>query len=290
MIRTIGTLNFQYGGRQNAAGAAEDRLGQLVEIVRAMGEDGAGPDILLAQELLGFERMPWLGAEIEKALGMRCLLSPARYEAHTAVLYRPDRGIVHDTFEVKYAGDLHHGGGVAKLRMEGMNARLAVASAHLSPASVDSAALEIPLLLWRLTRDDDLAVLGGDLNVPPLGDPVNPERPDDPDLRIPQAILDRLPLHNLAARVEPHPEGGYQWKYQAARVLQNARMVDVAARIADEQGRPELRTPTGKGGLRVDQIHGTPRLWPAVEDMQVVRTGEASDHDALVMKINTSGL
>jgi len=110
----------------------------------------------------------------------------------------------------------------------------------------------------------------GDVNHFPVGDPP-------PD-------WSRIPPYNLSSRTLPplEPGGPPRPNTIVGETLRQGGLIDVAAHLADRRGDAVLRGPTGKGLVRVDQIHVAPPLLPAVLDVRPVDSGDASDHSGLV--------
>lgn len=110
-------------------------------------------------------------------------------------------------------------------------------------------------------------MIAGDINHPPLGDP-------EPDWTTIQP-------YNRMARCLPRTSPDEPWRANTivGQVLYSGGFTDVAAHISDTTNDPALREPTGKhGGLRVDQIHVTPALRPAIAGAFRRDTTALTDH------------
>lgn len=104
----------------------------------------------------------------------------------------------------------------------------------------------------------------GDINHCPLSDPEPP--------------WERIPPYNRSSRTLPGPDGTPRANTIVGEVLRAGGMTDVAAYLAEARGDASLLRPTGAGLVRVDQVHVTPALLPAVADYWLVDTQGASDH------------
>ncbi|MFJ9448340.1 hypothetical protein ACIRRH_41995 [Kitasatospora sp. NPDC101235] len=102
---------------------------------------------------------------------------------------------------------------------------------------------------------------------------------DDPEID-----WTRVKPYNRASRCLRRENPGDPWVSNRAvgKTLRDADLTDVAAHLADTRPDPTLRRATGKhGGLRVDQIHTTPALAPAIVDYRTVEH-DHSDHLGVV--------
>lgn len=70
------------------------------------------------------------------------------------------------------------------------------------------------------------------------------------------------------------------------QVLRAGGMTDVAAHLTEARSDPSLRRHTGAGLVRVDQVHVTPALLPAVTDYRLVDPRDARDHGGMVVTLN----
>lgn len=201
-------------------------------------------------------------------------MAPSPTGSHTAVAYRPAE-FYHRQFETKYSRFTENGYGVAVLAhrdTDDAEPGLTVISAHLTAYSAAAAAQEAQRMIGRLHRYGARGILGGDLNHLPLGDP-------EPD-------WDSVEPYNRSSRCHPRASPTEPWRGNriVGHVLNTASLIDAAGHLADTTGRPHLREPTGKGGVRVDQFHTTPNLCHALLDYQRIPT--SSDHDAIVMTLD----
>lgn len=134
------------------------------------------PDVLLLQEVGRWtenNRTPI--ARAEQALGMRMVgivTTPAG--GGTALMLNPDT-VGWEQWEDRYASRLHHGFGVAVLRLPGLDTPLAAISAHLTPYSATAAAQEAQILVARAYRYGGIGIIGGDINHFPLDDHAIPD-------------------------------------------------------------------------------------------------------------------
>jgi hypothetical protein len=274
---SVMSLNTQYGGRSDSGGRPVDRWGPIADMIASVR-----PHVLLAQELAGWGRDPRLHAAAERSLQwrgwpMRFLVAPSRVDSHTAVAFQPEV-LCWRHHETKYAHLAENGYGVAVLADVDAaedEPGLTVISAHLTAYSAQAAAQEAQRMVARLHRYGARGVLGGDINYLPLGDA-------EPDWAAAEP-------YNRSARCLPRSAPGEPWRGNRAvgEVLAAAGLVDVAAHLAEAGGRPGLRAATG-GGVRVDQFHVTGNLRDALLGYE--RLATASDHDAIVMRLDPARL
>jgi hypothetical protein len=115
-------------------------------------------------------------------------------------------------------------------------------STHLTPYCAEVAAQEAKLLIARAYRYGGIALVGGDINHMPLGDPV-------PD-------WSRVQPYNRASRClrRESPTAPWRGNRIVGETFRDGEFTDVGGYIADLRQDPSLRKPTGKAGLlRVDQ-------------------------------------
>lgn len=277
MQLAVMSLNLQYAGRMDADGRPDDRWPRQVEIVQKVR-----PDILLAQEAHGWMDDPRLQAAAERDLGMRAHVAPSRSGAHTALMHRTDT-MAWRHWETKYADQTLHGFGVAVLDVLAdpkVKVPLTVIPAHLNPFSAQQAAQEAQLMIARVNRYGGMGILGGDINHCPPGDP-------DPDWTA-------VPPYNRSSRcLRRYDEHGEPWRGNpiVGLTLRDGELTDVAAHIAGSTGSAESREPTGKhGGIRCDQLWVTKNMVGSILGYRKVKTGEASDHDAIVATFDSAAL
>jgi endonuclease/exonuclease/phosphatase family metal-dependent hydrolase len=265
----IMTLNLQYGGLTDAAGNPEDRWPGLAEIVR-----NQAPDVLALQEATGRWAEPGERqlALAENDLGMRGRLGASPSGSHTAIFWRPD--LTWRAFDDRYAGQVHHGYAAIVLQVPDTDVPVTVISAHLSPWSAQAAACEAQLLTGRAYRYGGYGIIAGDINHLAVGDP-------EPDWSGP------LPPPNLASRTLLRPDGTVTGNRCVGEVLARGQMTDAAAWRAELTGDQSLRAPTG-ANLRVDQVHLTPPLVPALTGCQRIETKDLSDHAAVTVTLDTT--
>ena len=228
------------------------------------------PDLVLLQEV-DWLADPDAAREAGRALGMELVVAPSR-NLPVAIGWNPSRFAVAG-METKYWQDLHHGYAAARLDVLGLGeplpAPLVVISTHLTPYSAQTASQEAQLLIARAYRYQALGIIGGDINHPPVGDP--------------EPAWEQIQPYNRAARCVRRSEPDDPWRADTivGQVFFDGDMTDVAGHLADTRGEPALRRATGKaGGIRVDQVHVTPALRPAIEEYEVVET-DYSDHRGL---------
>lgn len=277
MQLTLMSMNLCYAGRSDADGRPDDRWPQEADIVRKVR-----PDILLAQEAHGWGADPRLQAAAERDLDMRAHLAPSRSGAHTVLMHRTDTiGWRH--WETKYADQTLHGFGVAVLDVLAdpkVTTPLTAISAHLSPFSALAAAQEAQLMIARVYRYGGMGLIGGDINHCAPGD-------SEPD-------WDSVPPYNRSSRCHrrhrPSSEP-FRANHIVGQTLADGDLRDVAAHLAtDNPCSGELRAPTGRGGVRVDQIWVTANMVEAVLGYRQIDTGRASDHNAIVVTLDTNTL
>jgi endonuclease/exonuclease/phosphatase family metal-dependent hydrolase len=204
----------------------------------------------------------------EKVLGMRGYLAPApRHDCNLVVFVRPHRGVK----VVQERHELHapfwHSQARVECQVEGIEAPVILASTHFAPFN--------PAIREEEARaSSDLAngwaVLAGDFNDPGLGDP-----PVD---------WESLPGYKTV-RHGPDDQA-------AARVLQQAGLIDVAAFLSDQRNEAALRAPTAGFGhhstpIRCDRILVSTPLVPAIANYWRV-TQDDSDHHLIVAELDLS--
>ncbi|GAA3702543.1 hypothetical protein GCM10022224_080470 [Nonomuraea antimicrobica] len=261
---TVMSQNVQYGAR------AQGRWEALVEAVRAVR-----PTIVLLQEVNELAD-PEQARKAAADLGMQLTVAPSR-NLPVAVAWQEET-LKLAGVETKYSLELHHGYCGPRFHVPGLPAPLVVISTHLTPYSAQGAAIEAQMLIARAYRYGGLGLVGGDINHPPL--PVAGE---------PEPAWERMPPYNRASRCLPRAGENEPWQ---ADTIVGARfrdgdMVDVAATVALQRGDLSLLEPTGKAGLlRVDQLHVTAALAPAIGDYERVDVGDASDHFGLLATLD----
>ncbi|MFE7524645.1 hypothetical protein ACFU7Y_02875 [Kitasatospora sp. NPDC057542] len=261
---TVMSQNIQYG-------PTPSRWAGIVEVVRA-----TGPHLLLLQEadhLTG----PDQADAAARALGMELRVAPSRSGRPVAIAWDPTHLRVED-LETRYVADLHHGYAAARIAPWGLAAGLptplVAISAHLIPYSAQQAAIEAQILAARVYRHGGIGLIGGDINHPTATDP--------------EIDWTLVKPYNRASRCERREHPGDPWVSNriVGQTLRDADLTDVAAHLSDRRQDPALRRATGKhGGLRVDQIHTTPALTPAIADYRTVEH-DYSDHLGIVADLD----
>ncbi|MER6086771.1 hypothetical protein [Streptomyces bluensis] len=266
MTLTVMSQNAQYGAH------LDGRWEGLVDVVR-----GVSPQMLLLQEV------DWLAdadrAEAaEEALGMKLVVAPS-HNLPTAVAWDPEHLELLDV-ETKYSErEMHHGYCAPRFRPLGLTEEwpvpLVAISTHLTPTSAQAAAIETQLVVSRAYRYGGIAVVGGDINHMPLGDP-------EPD-------WSRVQPYNRTSRClrREHPTDPWQGNRVVGQTLRDGEFTDVGGYVADLRRNPDLLEPTGKHGLlRVDQIHVAPALVPTIKDYWRVDPGPHSDHYGVATRLD----
>ncbi|MFC5187014.1 exonuclease/endonuclease/phosphatase family protein [Actinomadura harenae] len=236
-------------------------------------------DLVLLQEV------PELASDAvrEKAetdLGMRIAVSPTGFTEgclNAAIAWR--QSLTVEGIDVRYSRKLHHGYIGAHIGLDRDDGvPLTVISTHLDPTSATSAAQEAQQLVQRVWRTGGIGLIAGDINHMPLGDPEPP--------------WEQIHPHNRASRCLPRASPGDEWRGNriVGQVLMGGDLTDVAAHAAERastpQERDELLQMTGTHGrIRVDQIHATPALVPAISGYRVIST-DASDHRGIVWDLD----
>lgn len=202
-------------------------------------------DVLCVQELDGGKKR---GSDpldtsqadgLAAALGMNIRVSDSPTTVHTAIAWRPGLQVLNElTLDREVAPFSHHGQSLVQLKGDEWPHPITFASAHLSPFSATLAAIEAQYLMAHLDMwgPEDQVVVAGDVN----GDPDPP--------------WEELPARDVAARARPQP-GPPVANTDAAHALRHGRLVDTTAEVADRTADRTLRSPTGKGQLRVDRIY-----------------------------------
>jgi endonuclease/exonuclease/phosphatase family metal-dependent hydrolase len=204
----------------------------------------------------------------ESDLDMRLLIAKSRH-APTALAWDPKVWTLLDS-DTDTQDATWHGFCAGRFDLVGeekLPVPLVVISAHFNPYSAAFGAIEAQIVGTRAYRYGGLGILGGDLNHPPLGDP-------EPD-------WSRIQPYNRMGRCLPRsgPDDPHRSDTIVGQTLYTGDFTDVAAYVSDQRKDPSLRRPTGRhGGIRVDQIHVTPGLRPAIVDASRQDTGASSDH------------
>ncbi|MGK5739216.1 endonuclease/exonuclease/phosphatase family protein [Micromonospora sp. URMC 103] len=260
MLRVM-TWNIRTGGRD---GDGTDRRDAVVEVI-----DGQRPDVLLLQELRGFDDR--VLARFADRLGLRPHRAGSCLGQPVAVLVRPPlRSLASGPLRRPF----HHA--AARVVLATDAGPLTVLGTHLHPLSGGWRRVEVDWLARAVRRaPGELTLVGGDLNtLDPSTD--HTER------------LGRLPP---AYRRRHLRRDGRTVDTRAVAVLLAAGLVDVyrAAGGPDEG----LTVPTRHGGaefsgMRLDYLLATPALAGRVRECRVVRGGaadSASDHYPVVADV-----
>lgn len=261
--------NMSHSGLYTASGAADpDRWDGLMATIAQHR-----PDILFLQEIGRWgdhNRQPITRAE--DALGMHMagyVLTDAG--GGTGVMINPDT-VQLQQWEDRYRRLVHHGLGVAVLRIPGLYTPLAVSSVHLNPYSAAAAAQEAQVLIARAYRYGGVGILGGDVNHFPADDHAVP----DPAT---------IPPCNRSSRWLMDDDGHLRPNRIVARTLMTGDLTDVAALIAHRTGDTTVLAATGRGKCRVDQIWVTPPLVPAIVDYEH-HAHTFSDHHLILTRFD----
>ncbi|SDH18316.1 Exonuclease III [Sinosporangium album] len=260
---TVMSWNIQHGGKD----------GRWIGQARIINE--VNPDFLLLQECSDWpERDARQVAQAEADTGLRIMVGRSRTKGYTAVGWRPEKARWMGCDSNMYA--LTNGYTGVWFEIPHLPAPLMVVSAHLSCYSAVQANMEIQTILARTHKPQHLGLLGGDLNHVPLGD----EEIDWSSVQ---------PYNRSSRCLLPAPEGPPVWRGNpiVAQTLRAADMTDVAAHVADSRGDHSLRAPTAiHGRIRVDQIHVTGALRPAILDYWVIADQDVSDHHPIVARFD----
>lgn len=256
------------------SGAAGGRWAGMVPLIKEVG-----PQVLMIQEADGWDgedarRLRAAGVD----LGMRGQLAPSRTTHPTGILLDESR-LTWGQWITTYNHAGWHGHSELQVTVPGLPVPLVLISAHLSPYSAFTAAQEAAVLVGRAhrARASDPAggygIVAGDINHIPPGDQPPP--------------WDQLPPHDRVARGMVDEDGNRRPNTIVGRTLADGSLVDVAAHLADQREDPDLRAGTGRDGtVRIDQIHITDLLLPALKDYWTVPMGDLSDHDGVVARLD----
>ncbi|GAA1095496.1 endonuclease/exonuclease/phosphatase family protein [Nocardiopsis metallicus] len=266
---TVVSQNMSHSGLYHSNGTPDpDRWDGLMHTIAQHR-----PDVLLLQEVgrwSGHNRQPI--ARAERDLGLRMVgIVTVSANGGTAVMINPAT-VGWEEWEDRYSGELHHGFGVAVLRLPDLATPLAVISAHLTPYSAAAAAQEAQVLIARAYRYGGVGIIGGDINHFPLDSHAIP----DPDT---------IPPYNRSSRWIREQDGTYSPNRIVARTLATGGLSDAAALVAQRAGDTSLLGATGRGRCRVDQFWLTPPLTPAVVDYQA-HAHEFSDHHLVLTRLD----
>ncbi|MFI7574714.1 endonuclease/exonuclease/phosphatase family protein [Micromonospora sp. NPDC049497] len=265
MLRVM-TWNIRTGGR-DAGGV--DRTDAIVRVVTDLR-----PDLLLLQELRGFDRPDTLGGFAGR-VGMRPHLARACFGQPVAVLVRPPLRVL-DAGRVRRP--FHHA--AARVRVATSAGPMTVLGTHLYPYSGGRRRMEADWLATAVRRSpDSLALLGGDLNtLDPTVDHAG-----------------RLATMPVRYRRRHLSRDGRTVDTRAVSRLLAAGLVDLWAAHAGATAEVEGRTvPTRHGGVefvgaRLDYLLATPPVVPLTRTVRVVRGGDAdhaSDHYPVVADLD----
>ncbi|MFC4021964.1 endonuclease/exonuclease/phosphatase family protein [Micromonospora sp. GCM10011542] len=265
MLRVM-TWNVRTGGQDRGG---PDRRDLLVEVITEQR-----PDVLLLQELRGFDRAGVLD-EFAARLGMRPYLAGSCFGQPVAALVRPP---LRTTAAGPVRRPWHHA--AVRVVVASDAGPLTVLGAHLNPYSGAWRRIEAGWLAAAFRRaPGHLALLGGDLNTL------------DPDTDH-TARIDRLPL--AYRRRHLRRDGRTADTRATARLLADGLVDLYRAAGGPDEG---LTAPTGHGGggefsgMRLDYLFGTPALAERVRDCRVVRDGvvdRASDHYPVLAELDLS--
>lgn len=255
---TVVSQSVRYGADKDG------RWDGIVERIRANK-----PQIALLQEV-DFLADPDKAKAAADALGLQLKVAPSR-NLPTAIAWDPAHVELLGVESKLSAAEMHHGYCAGRFRPLGMERELPVplvaVSAHLTPYSAQVAAQEAQLLCARARRYGGVALVGGDINHVPLGD-------EEIDWTL-------VKPYNRTSRCHRRKSPDEPWigNRVVGETFRDGEFTDVAAHLADKLEDPSLRECTGKGGLlRVDQVHVTDSLVPAIGDYWRVDPGEDSDY------------
>lgn len=213
----------------------------------------------------------------EQVGGWHYRIGPAPKRLHTALMWAPH--IEEIQGGDSYQEDTWHGYTVATLRGAGWPSPITVISAHLAPHSSVLAITEAQLLQSRVRRWGHPGIIAGDINHMPLHGP-------EPD-------WDSIPHHNRGSRtlLDPdHPEH-VRADRRVVLALQRGGLTDVAAHLHQQTNDEELLAPTGVyGRTRVDQIHVTEQLTPAIVGYERLDHRDLTDHHPVAAELDLQRL
>lgn len=273
MLRVI-TYNLLEGGNDRAMG---DRTETILSLLRQQQ-----PDVCALIEANGFESEERRRI-FEQALNARAFLTPAATGFHICIL-------VSRALEVRAhgaePGHFFHAAGYVTLDLPGravkgttsLPRKLTAVAAHLDPFSPESRLAEARILA-RHANPLERAVLMGDFNSLPPGDPVDPSVKE-----LPRRVLARhavFPLENGAIDTRMHD------------VLQWAGFEDVYRKLNPRKPGWTLLTTRFaaelRSRMRVDFIYATEKLASKAVRCEVVENDEsrrASDHYPIVAEFD----
>ncbi|MGN9809877.1 endonuclease/exonuclease/phosphatase family protein [Micromonospora sp. BQ11] len=264
MLRVM-TWNIRTGGRD----AGGDRTDAIVGVVTDLR-----PDLLLLQELRGFDRGDMLGGFAGR-VGMHSHLARACFGQPVAVLVRPPLRVL-DAGRVRRP--FHHA--AARVRVATSAGPMTVLSTHLYPYSGGRRRTEADWLAAAVRRSrDSLALLGGDLNT------LDPASDHAERLATMPMFYRRRHLRRDRRTVDT----------RAVSRLLDAGLVDLWAARAGDAAEADGRTvPTRHGGTefvgaRLDYLLATAPVVPLTRSVRVVRGGAAdvaSDHYPVVADLD----
>jgi len=230
--------------------------------------DAQGVEIVCLQEVALGPDEGSIGP-LRDLLGMDgCLQAGPRSESRaTAVLWRPGE-IELRTQVTHYAELFYHSAAVVILNVTGLAVPVMVVSGHLHPHSADARVMEAAVFHMKADADQ-LTILGCDANGIGAHDP----EPSWADTR----------SGNRASRCVPAPPGTLVEDLRGdRRVAWNL----AAAGYTDACPGPDYEA-TGSH-IRVDQIHVSAALAPALAGYRVVGHDGLSDHKKIVVDLDLS--
>jgi len=241
------------------------------------------PDVLLVQEMNG--RAPYrLQAHLWRTaneLGLTPVLGPPSPGSvsgnHPAVLVNTATGLrILDAGPPSFpSADAAPAWCEALVAVPGMQHPVWLISVHLPARSATSQHIQAERLANLAAQRGGLVMAGGDWNSYACTDQLT--RP----------ALEGLPAHLRPARMCLCADGHLEPDYHVHRALASVGLADAAAALPAERRTPPELTPTGvTGGARVDRIHLTGSLVPALERYEQAATG-GSDHQALLLTLST---
>ncbi|MEV5414109.1 endonuclease/exonuclease/phosphatase family protein [Thermopolyspora sp. NPDC052614] len=234
------------------------------------------PDILCLQETHRWDHNGYaLAKQAAEDLGMEVRVGRT---ANTAIAYRPKPGLSLEGFDAGRVKEVSRGYSAGRFAVADLPAPLVVISAHVSPYSVQQGLIDVQPLVTRARRHGGLGLIAGDFNHPPLDDPPPDFAALQPHLR----MIRGVPEDPLCPW-----EGPWRPNTRVAEQLLAGEMVDAAAFIADRDGRPELRAPTGVyGQMRVDRFEAVLALRRALKSYNRIDPKCHSDHYGIVLELD----
>jgi len=268
---TVITQNLAGGGLASGDGDPQDRWPALAERIGTHR-----PDLLLLQEATDWDRYGHrqLGRAMNDLDLDACPLPPSSTGIRPALLYRNATMGRWRRWNTDWAQGTLHGFGVGVFDVAELPRPLAVVPFHLDPHSPEKALAEAKLIATRGYKYGPFAIIGGDVNYPPIAGP----EPDYTAMR----------PYNLAARTVAGPDGHPVPDRRVAAILARSGYVDAAWALYQRTGQEELLARTGRDD-RIDQIWVSAPLAPALTGYRILDTpAGASDHHGVLVELDLS--